>query len=849
MPSETTPPCGDVPGNSGNGDAAGDRPPPVRSIVVGAAPPTRIDGTHHRRPTTGGGNATTAAVVVDTTLHRAVHKIRLSALARNYSEVESAANRQRCSVIVVVKADGYGHGAIPSAIYLADVLGADAFAVATLEEGIALRKALRETDAGTTGCGESLDRYFNVNQTLNPQGGGGGNYRDYHRQLSGSSRATADIDSVASLATNGALFDLYAVGGVGTKRTNLLRRAAHIRILVLGPPVGFPRCFDDYYHYDIEAMISGPEVATALYEWVSNTDERKRLQVERAANELKKKILLEPPSAPKAAAAAAFKANAREQANGNANETEGADNHSTASSSGRSSTKSSRSGVGQQQLQPQIPSATLTNVTGSDLAKEVREILKNQKLAAETQKQQQQQEHMEQLQLQQQQQQQLQQQQQQQGKANGHGGPAPIGGESASSSSSVDGGNAATTTTTTTSSDDPLARTHARTRRDGVVDPPDGPAGPLEPPERRTQAPRDPSDEGPAGTRGDDDHPRLGAAAGLGRWRGKRPGRDGPDGRPGHRRGSSGMPETLGRAARPGRRRRLGPGQPLRIDGPPGGQPRDRPAARGDGPAPPARPRGDDPVAPAPEVADRGDRRRPGGRRGSALRGHQRGLRRADGRGDPHEGRPLRLQRGAGRGRRHAAGRPQPVGGIHPAREPPGQPAVRDAPPTGNIGPLAVRGPTPELRDAGRGPGSGDGRMPGRLRRPASGGPGAGACFDGPPERNRDDRRRVRGRKGGGRGRRRRPLNRIESNRAELSRRTEGIQCNAKQSAVDAGSTRTRRGKGIARRRSETAGIHTRRFFHPRSNRRVSERVRMLENSLHRETKTISARTNTPYYT
>jgi len=464
MPSETTPACGDVPGNSGNGDAAGDRPPPVRSIVVGAAPPTRIDGTHHRRPTTGGGNATTAAVVVDTTLHRAVHKIRLSALARNYSEVESAANRQRCSVIVVVKADGYGHGAIPSAIYLADVLGADAFAVATLEEGIALRKALRETDAGTTGCGESLDRYFNVNQTLNPQGGGGGNYRDYHRQLSGSSRATADIDSVASLATNGALFDLYAVGGVGTKRTNLLRRAAHIRILVLGPPVGFPRCFDDYYHYDIEAMISGPEVATALYEWVSNTDERKRLQVERAANELKKKILLEPPSAPKAAAAAAFKANAREQANGNANETEGADNHSTASSSGRSSTKSSRSGVGQQQLQPQIPSATLTNVTGSDLAKEVREILKNQKLAAETQKQQQQQEHMEQLQLQQQQQQQL--QQQQQGKANGHGGPAPIGGESASSSSSVDGGNAATTTTTTTGASALAAAFSAGSKKD-----------------------------------------------------------------------------------------------------------------------------------------------------------------------------------------------------------------------------------------------------------------------------------------------------------------------------------------------------------------------------------------------
>ena len=98
---------------------AGDLPPPVRSIVVGAA-------NSSQRPQIQG-------VVVDTTFHRAVHKIRLSALVHNYSEVESAANRQMCSVIVVVKADGYGHGAIPSAIFLADTVGADAFAVATLE--------------------------------------------------------------------------------------------------------------------------------------------------------------------------------------------------------------------------------------------------------------------------------------------------------------------------------------------------------------------------------------------------------------------------------------------------------------------------------------------------------------------------------------------------------------------------------------------------------------------------------------------------------------------------------------------------------------------------------------------
>lgn len=96
-----------------------DSSPPIRNIVVGA-------GSSQQRPQQQG-------VVVDTTFHRAVHKIRLSALSHNYSEVESAANRQKCSVIVVVKADGYGHGAIPSAIFLADKIGADAFAVATLE--------------------------------------------------------------------------------------------------------------------------------------------------------------------------------------------------------------------------------------------------------------------------------------------------------------------------------------------------------------------------------------------------------------------------------------------------------------------------------------------------------------------------------------------------------------------------------------------------------------------------------------------------------------------------------------------------------------------------------------------
>ncbi|VEU35805.1 unnamed protein product [Pseudo-nitzschia multistriata] len=381
-------------------------PPPLRSIVVG-------------NPALGGGKplqhqsqqqhqSQPVGVTVDTTLHRAVHRIRLSALSHNYSEVESAANRQRCSVIVVVKADGYGHGAIPSAIFLADRIGADAFAVATLEEGIALRKALQETAPTNPGCHERLNHYFNLG-------------RDPHRlRSSGASLAAAVEQDSVSVVTSSA-FAFASTYGYGTHGRKPIR-ASHIRILVLGPPVGFPRCFDDYYHYNIEAMISGPEVAMALYEWVSNTDERKRLQVERAANELKEKILLEPKAKatalhntnsinsintnsinantnantnhgaskpegepPSAGSSTAQNSNPNSNANTNAN---AGDNNSLASSTGRSSSRSSGS---RGPIHQQIPSATLTNVTGSDLAREVREILKNQKIAAETQKQQQQQ--------------------------------------------------------------------------------------------------------------------------------------------------------------------------------------------------------------------------------------------------------------------------------------------------------------------------------------------------------------------------------------------------------------------------------------------------------------------------
>ena len=49
---------------------------------------------------------------------RAVHQINLSAIRHNYHIISAAANRQKCSVIVVVKADGYGREFIVEFLFL-----------------------------------------------------------------------------------------------------------------------------------------------------------------------------------------------------------------------------------------------------------------------------------------------------------------------------------------------------------------------------------------------------------------------------------------------------------------------------------------------------------------------------------------------------------------------------------------------------------------------------------------------------------------------------------------------------------------------------------------------------------
>jgi alanine racemase len=64
--------------------------------------------------------------------------VDLGAIARNFRRLKERVGD--CALIPVVKADAYGHGAAPVARRLADE-GADRFAVAIAEEGIALRRA------------------------------------------------------------------------------------------------------------------------------------------------------------------------------------------------------------------------------------------------------------------------------------------------------------------------------------------------------------------------------------------------------------------------------------------------------------------------------------------------------------------------------------------------------------------------------------------------------------------------------------------------------------------------------------------------------------------------------------
>jgi len=251
---------------------------------------------------------------------RARHTIRLSSLRHNFDVVSAAANKQKCSVITVVKADGYGHGAIQTALHLADYCGADAFAVATLEEGIALRKAFMDT---------SHKSHHNLNYSHHAQHNQAATSRRNSRNPSPSTEYKTATGTAIAIAkkktvpiTSTSLFtpptsaievqshysELSSIGApvpVGVSATathhhnmntpisvpkpppmNTIR-SNHIRIIVLGPPTDIPNDFNRYNHYNIEVMISSTKMARALMEWVADCDSRKIAEVDQAAADRK----------------------------------------------------------------------------------------------------------------------------------------------------------------------------------------------------------------------------------------------------------------------------------------------------------------------------------------------------------------------------------------------------------------------------------------------------------------------------------------------------------------------------------------------------------------------------------
>ena len=105
-------------------------------------------------------------------LTRAVYAhIDLDNLAHNIKEVKRITNKNT-KISAVIKADGYGHGAVSIAQTLLDN-GADMFAVATLSEAIQLRKRFSKTDILVLGytpnelANEIIDH--NITQTIYSQ--------------------------------------------------------------------------------------------------------------------------------------------------------------------------------------------------------------------------------------------------------------------------------------------------------------------------------------------------------------------------------------------------------------------------------------------------------------------------------------------------------------------------------------------------------------------------------------------------------------------------------------------------------------------------------------------------------
>lgn len=175
---------------------------------------------------------------------RAFHLISTSSISHNFSHIRLRAASQKCQVMAVIKADAYGHGACATALHLATRCGCDAFAVATLEEAVDLRISLRASLA-----------------------------TEYH--------SAAAANTVVKNTKS---------GNIGSTET-VLAATPYVRILVLGPPVNFPECFDTYYYYNIEMMVTGIEVAEALLVWLKDIEGRRQRFFEMRSREVRSELL------------------------------------------------------------------------------------------------------------------------------------------------------------------------------------------------------------------------------------------------------------------------------------------------------------------------------------------------------------------------------------------------------------------------------------------------------------------------------------------------------------------------------------------------------------------------------
>ncbi len=333
---------------------------------------------------------------------RARHTIRLSSIRHNYNIVSSAANKQRCSVITVVKADGYGHGAIETALHLADYCGADAFAVATLEEGVALRKALVETAVNVN---VNVNRNVNMNSSMTSTGAG--------MNLNLNKKIKTKTPSIISpsLFTPPAppkSIDVQSQSDVSLLTKSIKQqqqiqqinqiqqqiqilqiprkkiRSNNIRIIVLGPPTNIPHDFHLYNHYNIELMVSSSKMARALMEWVADCDGRRIAEVDHVANERVQELVefgygVSGEEVERKGALVMRNAMMNTSINSGTNGGGGGVNNKSITNGGNEG-----GGIGIQNGIHRHQAATLTSMEGSALGKEVRELLNKKKDAVAT---------------------------------------------------------------------------------------------------------------------------------------------------------------------------------------------------------------------------------------------------------------------------------------------------------------------------------------------------------------------------------------------------------------------------------------------------------------------------------